>query len=256
MQATSEDRNAEIVETTPEAEPETSESVCVSLPCDVQKQLEAVDWAQMDTLVGTVRNQAQLEECLRRKYYYVPVNQVPDEQFPIRYVAIYESKIGIRYFGTVIRCARVPRRQIPFPMMGNYGEELYYAFVVKSWEEQTPVQYCEEKIYKARFTHFFLLQHSTQTYELFCIHSSEQYRLMCGWKELLRCAAQEETQTSHASYVLSIEGYGAIRFQDGCLDAQNTEGLSICRVPLPAALQKPGETLRRMMHTLDSREEL
>ncbi len=158
-----------------------------TLPAIMETELLQIDWQHPDVLVGTVRSQAQFAECMRRNYYYIPENQLSRDALPLRYAAIYCSHryemSGIRFYGEIIRTARIRRRDIPFPMNRDNGETLYYAFVVRKWKPlPSPILYAYNTVYEARLTHRFLLFHTSSTYELFAVHSAAAFRLLYAMK--------------------------------------------------------------------------
>lgn len=138
-------------------------------------------WERPDTLVGSVRSEAQYAHCLRRGYYYHPASCL-QEDAPVRYVALchaaYTADPGIRWYGEVLRTAQVQRRVIPFPLTRNNPDEPYIAYVVKSWKPlPTPVEIHDGSVYLPRRTNSFLLTHAPYTCALFDIRSSEAYRV-------------------------------------------------------------------------------
>ena len=77
----------------------------------LEAKLKAVDWAVRDVLVGTMRSPQQLDICRKDCFYYIPAERLQDSDFPVRYVALYQSQYvfgaqaGIRYYGEVTKCA-------------------------------------------------------------------------------------------------------------------------------------------------------
>lgn len=139
-------------------------------------------WTAPDVLVGSVRSEAQYAHCLRRGYYYVPATYILRDDPPVRYVAMchaaYTADPGIRWYGEVLRTARVPRRTIPFPLTRNNPDEWYYAYVVKSWKPlETAVAIRDGSVYQPRRTNSFLLTHAPYTCALFDIRSATEYRV-------------------------------------------------------------------------------
>lgn len=139
-------------------------------------------WGQPDTLVGSVRSEAQYAHCLKRGYYYHPASCLQEDDPPVRYVALchaaYTADPGIRWYGEVLRTAQVQRRVIPFPLTRNNPDEPYIAYVVKSWKPlPTPVEIRDGSVYLPRRTNSFLLTHAPYTCALFDIRSAEAYRV-------------------------------------------------------------------------------
>lgn len=88
-------------------------------------------------LVGVLRNKHQLKVMLKERFYHIPVEAASGCSFPVRYIAVYQSKklfgnqCGIRYYGKVESCNTVERckiREIP-----KSGKEKYLYFKVKNW---------------------------------------------------------------------------------------------------------------------------
>lgn len=159
---------------------------------EVESELVKTDWSIRDVLVGSLGSQAQLEDNLRRAYYYVPARTLPNADFPIRYIALYQSRnlfgedAGIRYYGRVSRRKPVLRKQIDFPLSRNNPEELYYAFRVEGWQTlPSPMEIRDEGVNGPKFTNLFLLEHSAQSFELFQIHSQGEFRLMAAIRHAL-----------------------------------------------------------------------
>ena len=58
----------------------------------LEAKLKAVDWAVRDVLVGTMRSPQQLDICRKHCFYYIPAERLQDSDFPVRYVALYQSQ--------------------------------------------------------------------------------------------------------------------------------------------------------------------
>lgn len=156
-----------------------SEAGAAALP--PEDDPDCAPWDAPDVLVGSVRSEAQYAHCLRRGYYYVPAAYIQRDDPPVRYVAIchaaYTADPGIRWYGEVLRTARVRRRVIPFPLTRNNPEDWYYAYVVKSWKPlQNAVAIRDASVYQPRRTNLFLLTHAPMTCALFDIGSAAAYR--------------------------------------------------------------------------------
>lgn len=212
------------------------------LPRGIESKLAKTDWNTNDVLVGSRRNETQLAHCLENGYYYVPANQVNENNLPIRYVAIYEGDVGIRHYGEVIRTSKVKRSSIPFPTRRNNANEDYYVFVVKKWlQMKEPIRYCEEFIRTAKYTNSFLLEHCSQTYELFNIHSEEQYRLLYELKK----AFKEATVTSNDSDPLfMVDKTHSIWAHNGKFEVLNDSGDIMASYEISAFNKRPGTFFR------------
>ena len=158
---------------------------------DFENQLSQMDWSHRDVLVGSFRRTEQFAINLRDRYYYVPAERLAEDRLPIRYVALYQSatlfggNAGIRYYGEVLATAKVRRGRIPVPMSRNNGNEPYCVFRVREWKElPMPITVKGEGVNEPRFTNMFLLTHCAHSYELFHVHSAEQFRLLTALKRM------------------------------------------------------------------------
>ena len=78
-----------------------------TLPRGIEEKLAKVDWSRRDVLVGTLRGPEHLTACLKAKAFLVAASRIKEENFPIRYVALYETEAAfgsaakIKYYGEV-----------------------------------------------------------------------------------------------------------------------------------------------------------
>ena len=153
------------------------------LPYGIEDKLKTIDWDNKDVLIGMLRKD-QLEVNLEHKFYYIPADQIKEENLPIHWVALYQSagvykeNPGIHYYGEVIRCYRTKRKNIKeIPCKPENAEKIYYRFDIKSWNKlETPIGVKEFGPPEHRFTNLFLLQNSSVFPELF-LKDEEEYRL-------------------------------------------------------------------------------
>lgn len=143
-------------------------------------ELSHIYWKNRDVLVGALRSPEQLDVSLLYNFYHVPAVLIPDSDFPIRYVAIYQSQTkfgplaGIRYYGEVVHREKLPRYQIT--ALPKDSNEIYYRFTVAHWQ-QLPIPVLPKELgFTTLLTSFYLLTHSAEVPELL-IHSEKEYRL-------------------------------------------------------------------------------
>ena len=223
------------------------ESALSPLTAQTEAELDGADWHTRDVLVGSLRSPAQLADNLQRRYYYVPARTLPDNGFPIRYIALYQSRnlfggeAGIRYYGAVSYQRPVHRKDIHFPLSRNNPDELYYAFRVESWRAlPSPIEIRDEGVSAPKFTSLFLLEHCTQSFELFHIRSRAEFCLMAA---LRRAAAQKRA---------------AYRIDDGHILAvvkksfvlMNAQGKALGSVPLSSFARSPSAAFRQLRNLL------
>ena len=208
-----------------------------SLPAGIEKRLAKVDWDVKDVLVGSLGSVEQMNDNIERRYYYVPARNFDDSAFPIHYIALYQSAnmfkedAGIRYYGEVEFTRKLPRKEIKFPMRRNNGDEMYYAFRIKEWKKlPVAIAIKEEGVFKPKFTNLFLLQHCNQSYELFNIHSDEQYRLLHELKRMFNDASVNAN--AQAEPVYRIGNGKSIWVHEGCFEILNEDGERLLYPPL------------------------
>ncbi len=162
-----------------------------TLPSGIEEKLAKLNWETRDVLVIGLRNRNQLSICLQHGFYHVPVASLKESDFPIRYIALYQSQklfnadSGIEYFGEVVLYNRVPRHTIQeIPKNSN---DQYYRFEIKEWRKLTrKIKVKEVRDWKIH-TNLFLLEHSAETPELL-IRSEAEYRLYSELKRALNDA--------------------------------------------------------------------
>lgn len=167
-----------------------------TLPRGIEDKLAKIDWSERDVLVGALRNKAQIETCLKHKFYHIPVARIKDDELPVHYVAIYQSinlfgrESGIRYYGEVTKTSIVKRCEIKeLPKNSN---ELYYRFEIKEWKELNIPLAAKEIRDFPFFTNMFLLQHCSDVPDLH-ISSEEEYRLYTELRRLANDVSINET---------------------------------------------------------------
>lgn len=131
-----------------------------------------------DVLVGTLRNHAQLETCIKNKFYHIPAVRLAPEDFPVHYVAIYQSNYkfgldaGVRYWGEVEKCSLVPRYKIA--EIPKNSREQYYRFDIKEWKKLDVPITTREGDFVNMMTTRFLLENSREIPELMLRSAAER----------------------------------------------------------------------------------
>ena len=214
-----------------------------TLPRGIERMLAKVDWTVKDMLVGSLSNKKQLEINLSKKFYHVPARYISENDLPIRYVALYQSynifknESGIHYYGTVIRTRICKRKDIPVPMTRDNADELYYQFDVKAWEQlPVAIKVCEEGVIRPKFTNMFLFQNCRDSYELFNIHSEEQYRLL---QELKRISIDTAVNNDEYRPGFRLNDNISINLLDGDIIICTSTGKIINKTPLAEFIRRP-----------------
>lgn len=207
------------------------------LPEGINKRLLEVDWNLNDVLVGSLGSERQLRDNLTRKYYFVPAKYISSDDHPINHIAIFQSSTlfgnnsGIRYYGDVTKTSLVTRKEIDFPLRRNNGDEQYYAFMVEEWKKLTiPIDARYEYVNEPKFTNMFLLEHCTQSYELFSIKSSEQYVLFHVLYQILGDILSASNKRYECTRRFSNDR--SLWIHDGYIDVYDSNGNRINIKPL------------------------
>lgn len=222
-----------------------------SLPRGIEERLAKVDWTVRDVMVGSLGSVAQFDDNIRRKYYYVPAKYINDNHLPIHYVALYQSRnrfkeyAGIRYYGEVTYMKKVKRKDIDFPMSRNNGDEWYYAFRIKEWKTlPTPIAVKDEWVNEPKFTSLFLLEHSQQSFELFNIHSEEEYRLMLEINKAFDNLSTSTTDNNSAVY--RINDSHSVIVADGNFTIANDNGDILGSISISNFARSPRAGFRKI----------
>lgn len=223
-----------------------------TLPAGTEEKLAKTDWNVRDVLIGSVRSESQYDFCIQNRFYYVPADQISDEKFPIRYVAMYLSKKasrpGIHCYGTVIRTEKVRREEIPFPSSSPNQDRMYYRLTVNKWTRlKETIVYRDDRVYQPRFTNLFLLENSRETYELFNIHSEEQYRLLT---EIKRTFVAMGLETRQDEPLYRISENRSIWAHAGHFELLNEHGEIIGHYPFDSFKKSPGRVFKQMKEKL------
>ena len=103
-------------------------------------------------------------------------------------------------------------------------------FVLRSGKLPVPIAIKDEGVFKPKFTNIFLLQHCNQSYELFNIHSDEQYRLLYELKRMFGDASVNAN--AQAEPVYQIDNGKSIWVHEGYFDILNENGDRLFDPPL------------------------
>lgn len=153
---------------------------------DDSKTQDDPNYKERCVLVGVVRSTYQFDVLLKEKFYHIPISQVNECQFPVKYIAIYQSKrffgknAGIRYFGEVESCSTVKRSEIKEIPKDSCEKYLY--FKIKRWQMLDKVIEAKDMELTAFSTTLYLLKKSCDSSELF-LRNREEHLF---YKEVLK----------------------------------------------------------------------
>lgn len=175
------------------------------LPAPVEEQLKMVNWAARDVLIGTLSSRRQLKVSLEARFYHIPAEQLKKTDFPIRYIAIYQSRnlfgkeAGVQYYGEVQQHALVRRGDIrEIAARPRTEHKLYYRFEIKEWKQLEKPIVAKEMRFITGFTNRFLLTTATELPELW-LRTGEMYRLYITLRDAIRTYTPEKPEESENS---------------------------------------------------------
>ncbi len=201
-----------------------------------------------DVLVGTLRNRPQLETCLEHKFYHIPAVRLSQNDFPVRYVAIYQSNhkfgtdAGISIYGKVSRCSLVPRYEIT--EIPRDSREMYYRFDIEEWKTlPSPVAASEHDLINIMTTRY-LLENSRAVPELM-LSSRGEHML---YQKIASCISGEDNSRKISC------GNADILFDGGkiCVTQAGKERVSFTYADFS---KQPTTFLKRIMDKVEMRKE-
>ena len=219
-----------------------------TLPRGIEEKLAKVDWTRRDVLIGSMSNIQQMDACLKHNFYHIPAYRINESNLPIRMVALYQSKnlfgtkAGIRYYGDVVSCTRVYRKEII--EIPKDSDEYYYRLDIKEWKE-LPKPITAKEIGKVHFfTNEFLLEHSSEVPELM-LRSEEEYRL---YFELKRALNNTEINDSESDIRFHYAD-AMIAFEDGNINVYKN-GKIVDKKSVEAFSRSPNSVFRLLQKSI------
>lgn len=224
-----------------------------TLPVGIEEKLAKVDWAHRDVLVGALSSAEQLGVCLQHRFYHIPCKQLKEVDLPIHAIALYQSqkkfgaRAGIRYYGEVLRCKVVRRKEITeIPAVKDKEEDLYYRFDIASWKELPKVITAKEVGFASHLlTNRFLLEHSKEVPEL-KLRSESEYRLYC---ELKRALNSTEINEEGADVGFRYED-AMVVFEEGMINVYR-DGKIISRFSIDTFTRSPNGVFRQLQASIE-----
>lgn len=214
----------------------------------VKEQLDTVNWAVQEVMVGTVRTKKQLTYCLKENFYYIPARLVPEKRDrDIEYVALHVEEDGseyIKYYGRISNVSMLQRHQIPFPMNRENDQEQYLTITVDEWltlENPIPVQDTSRGL--PHYTNMFLLKHCNRSYQLFSIFSAEDYKA---------CASVIKAYNHRydAGNLHVLGGRFILRTEDEHFILMNAYGRIVDRFPITLYENRPSSVIQRIKNLM------
>ncbi len=226
-----------------------------SLPRGIERKLAKVDWSVKDMLVGSLNSMEQLKINLEKKFYYVPSKFISEDYLPIRYVALYQSDVrykkdaGIRYYGMITKTSVCKRKDIPVLMTRNNANENYYRFDVRAWDElDVAINVRDEGVYSPKFTNIFLFCNCRDSYELFNIHSEDQYRLL---QELKRISSDTAVNNDEYNPSFKLNNEISIVVLNGDIMVCSVNGKLINKISITEFIKRPRYMFNKLKENIN-----
>ena len=149
-----------------------------TLPRGIEDRIRTVDWKRRDVLIGLVPDDAHMDWFRDEKMYFT--RAFDEANLPIRYIALYEKGVGIRYYGEFINWSKQKRSRLPGK--SEHMDAEYHVFNVLKWNELPALIEKEENgPNPIAYTNFFLLSHA-KSYSELRLRSEAEYRLFIELK--------------------------------------------------------------------------
>lgn len=174
------------------------------------------DYSNRNVMVGVVKSEHQFKVLVREKFYHIPMSQVNNCQFPVKYVAIYQSKrffgknAGIKIFGEVKSAATVCRNEIL--EIPKDSSEKYLYIKIKRWYRLKKDIEAKDMDGAAFSTSRYLLNNAHDSAELM-IRSSEEHlfykRLVGEVKSIMKNKGKDAREIVYRDHTVKLMG-GAV----------------------------------------------
>ncbi len=197
---------------------------------------------KLRVLVGTLRGPEQLDIAISKNFYHIPAIRLHSGDFPIDYIAIYQSKHKfsdnscIRYYGEIKSYSLVKRSEISeIPRM---SDEMYYRFEIKEWKTLSSPIHSDCDDFINLNTSLFLLKNARKTSEL-SLSSGKELML---YREIERLISGEIPELSQNGAVLRLSD------KKICITQKSSPRFS---VSLSDYNRKPLEMFRHILRHID-----
>lgn len=222
----------------------------------VGTELKQQNWSFRDVLIGALSHKENLDIVRENRFYYTKKSNIGADRFPLRYVAIYQSKeqfrgdAGILYYGEIRSYKLVQRKDITeIPETKSNPTDEYYRFEIVEWKKlKRKITVRDSSVVSVRYTNLFLLEHCEYTDELY-LRSEEEYRF---YRAVVRKfgngpekdALSEDTEDNGTNrFVVAGKTYW---FEDDELMTAEADGTQNCVKLKNDIRRKPGKVIREL----------
>ncbi len=165
-----------------------------TLPAGIEDRIRTVDWKKRDVLIGLVTDKDHLKMFLDNKLYWT--RRFDRNNLPIRYIALYEKGVGIRYFGELVSWRQENRSNLPGH--SEHANEKYHVFEVLKWNElKETIKVEDGRPAPIAYTNYFLLS-TSKTYSELRLRSEADYRFFTELKRRANARILEQDDNSTA----------------------------------------------------------
>lgn len=183
---------------------------------DESQLVTKADYSDRNVMVGVVRSEHQFKVLLREKFYHIPLSKVNNCQFPIKYVAIYQSKrffgknAGIKIYGDVKSVSTVSRNEIwEIP---KDSSEKYLYIKIRRWYKLKKDIEAKEMQDAAFSTSRYLLDNARDSAELMLRSNDEHLfykKLMDEVDRLVKGKTKDASDMVYKDHTIKFMG-GAV----------------------------------------------
>lgn len=122
-------------------------------------------------------------------------------------------------------------------------------YAVKSWNKlPVAIKVREEGVYQPKFTNMFLFQNCRDSYELFNIHSEDQYRLL---QELKRISSDTAVNNDEHKPGFRLNNGISINLLNGDIIVCTNAGKIINKTPIAEFIRRPRYTFNKIKEDMN-----
>ncbi|MBO7288391.1 MAG: hypothetical protein J6V03_00160 [Clostridia bacterium] len=201
----------------------------------VKEKTKVIPWTAKNVIIGTVRNDVQLEYILKNNCYYTPARFVSSDNLPIKSIVIYEEDDKgnsiIKRKANVVKHKLVSRKSIPVPMSRKNGDEKYWFFNLEGWEElKKPIIVKDTYRGQPLFTNEYLVENCKYSYQLVSVNSKIEYDLSQNIENILEAGTKAEYKINNKRF---------LAYSDDKLFIKNNRVEVLCTVSSSDYINRP-----------------
>lgn len=201
----------------------------------VKEKTKVIPWAAKNVMIGTVRNNIQLEFILKNNCYYTPARFVSSNNLPVKSIVIYEEddkgNLLIKRKANVVEYKLISRKNIPVPANRKNGDEKYWFFKLEKWEEvKNPIIVKDTYRGKPLYTNEYLIENCRYSYQLVSVNSKTEYDLCMNIEGILEKGVPAEYK---------INSKFALSYSQNIFSLKNNRGAVLLSVSETDYINRP-----------------